>query len=539
MAFSRVSSAQIDGLDPHIVTIETDISRGLFSFSLVGLPDKAVEESRDRVSAAIQNSGFKSHKQKNEKVVIALAPAELKKTGPVFDLGIALGYLLSSQEINFDPEGKLFLGELSLDGHIRSIFGVLPAVLRAKELGFREIFVPPTNAKEAALIKGISVFSATTLGEVIAHLDPEGTAKRIKKLQKYGSKSPKVYPSPLKTLLPHQPTAFEDTRVTEKSAQITSLKDISGQENAKRGLEIAAAGGHNILLFGPPGTGKTLLAKAFARLLPKLSFEDALEVTAIHSASGTLVETVISRPPFRAPHHTSSYVSIVGGGVYPRPGEITLAHKGVLFLDEFPEFDKRVIESLREPLEERSLTVSRSQKTSRFPADIILIAAMNPCPCGNRGSSKECRCAPKDLARYERKLSGPIMDRIDLWVEVGEITLSTLGKISGAERKKRKKEEERVRSHIAQALALQSLRYKKEGLKNAHLNSRTIHKNIKANNNVYALLENAAEELGLTARGYHKMLKVARTIADIEGSSALTEEHLLEALQYRQKPLFV
>jgi magnesium chelatase family protein len=539
MGFSKVSSAQIDGLDPHIVTIETDISSGLFSFSLVGLPDKAVEESRDRVSAAIQNSGFKSHKQKNEKVVIALAPAELKKTGPIFDVGIALGYLLAAKEIFFDPEEKLFLGELSLDGHIRPIDGALPAVLHAKERGFKEIFVPRANAKEAALIAGVSIFSPSTLSEAIAHLDPKGTAKRGKKLQKEGSVYLTEHYKNLKTLLPHPPTVFEETRDAENFRQKSTLKDIRGQENAKRALEIAAAGGHNILLFGPPGTGKTLLAKAFAELLPKLPFENALEVTAIHSASGTLVDTLISRPPFRAPHHTSSYVSIVGGGAYPRPGEITLAHKGVLFLDEFPEFDKRVIESLREPLEERSLTVSRSQKTSRFPADVILIAAMNPCPCGNRGSSKECKCAPKDLARYERKLSGPVMDRIDLWVEVGEITLSKLRNISSTEKRLQEKEERMIRRRIAKALSRQALRYKREGIKNAHLNPRTIHKHLKAEERVYVLLENAAVELGLTARGYHKMLKVARTIADLEGSTALKEEHLLEALQYRQKPLFV
>ncbi|MEX0909742.1 MAG: YifB family Mg chelatase-like AAA ATPase [Candidatus Paceibacterota bacterium] len=539
MAFSKVSSAQIDGLDPHIVTIETDISRGLFSFSLVGLPDKAVEESRDRVSAAIQNSGFKSHKQKNEKVVVALAPAELKKTGPVFDLGIALGYLLSAEEINFNPEDKLFLGELSLDGSIRPINGVLSAVLHARKLGFKEIFVPQANADEAALISGVSIFSPDTLIEAVSHLDPSGTIKRNNAFQKGGIKSPKKQYENFKSLLPHQLTTFEDKAGLKELQQRSTLKDIRGQENAKRALEIAAAGGHNILLFGPPGTGKTLLAKAFAELLPKLPFDDALEVTAIHSASGTLIDTVVTHPPFRAPHHTSSYVSIVGGGAYPRPGEITLAHKGVLFLDEFPEFDKRVIESLREPLEERSLTISRSQKTSRFPADVILIAAMNPCPCGNRGSSKECRCAPKDLARYERKLSGPIMDRIDLWVEVGEITLSKLRKVSSTEKKADEKTEKKVRARIARALSTQALRYKKDGVKNAHLNPRTIHKNIKADESVYTLLENAAEELNLTARGYHKMLKVARTIADLEGSKNLKEEHLLEALQYRQKPLFL
>ncbi|MEX0933144.1 MAG: YifB family Mg chelatase-like AAA ATPase [Candidatus Paceibacterota bacterium] len=538
MGFSKVASAQIDALDPHIVTVETDISRGLFSFSLVGLPDKAVEESRDRVSAAIQNSGFKSHKQKNEKVVIALAPAELKKTGPIYDLAIALGYLLSSGDVNFNSDTKLFLGELSLDGYVRPVRGVLSLVRYAKELGFKEIFVPPANAREAALIKGVSIFSPPTLRDAVAHLDPKGTYARATELSL--KKSNKKIFEHLRTLLPHNQTPLLDKKSRGTRSMSSSLKDIRGQEGAKRALEIAAAGGHNILLFGPPGTGKTLLAKAFAELLPPLSFEDALEVTAIHSATGILEDALITRAPFRSPHHTSSYVSIVGGGAYPKPGEITLAHNGVLFLDEFPEFDKRVIEALREPLEERSLTVSRSQKSSRFPADVTLVAAMNPCPCGNRGSSKECRCAPKDLVRYERKLSGPIMDRIDLWVEVGEVTLATLGVISKEQQKANKEAEKRACSRIARARTIQKTRYAKTGAtKNAHLGPREIHRLVQADEKVYTLLERAAGELGLSARGYHKMLKVARTIADLEDSKRVTEEHLLEALQYRQKPLFL
>lgn len=538
MGFSKVASAQIDALDPHVVTIETDISSGLFSFSLVGLPDKAVEESRDRVSAAIQNSGFKSHKQKNEKVVIALAPAELKKTGPIFDLGIALGYLLSSGDVSFSSEDKLFLGELSLDGYVRPVRGVLSLVRHAKQLGFKEVFVPPANAREAALIKGVSVFSPRTLSDAVAHLDPRGVYARATR-HSVKKTSHNLFEH-LTTQLPHSPTPHPEKKTGRAKNTQSSLKDIRGQEGAKRGLEIAAAGGHNILLFGPPGTGKTLLAKAFTELLPPLSFEEALEVTAIHSATGVLEGSLMTHAPFRAPHHTSSYVSIVGGGAYPQPGEITLAHKGVLFLDEFPEFDKRVIEALREPLEERSLTVSRSQKSSRFPADVILIAAMNPCPCGNRGSSKECRCAPKDLVRYERKLSGPIMDRIDLWVEVGEITLRTLGVISKEQQKTNREEERRARLRIARALTIQKARYAKTGgSKNAQLGPREIHRLVRANEKVYALLERAAGELGLSARGYHKMLKIARTIADLESSKTVTEEHLLEALQYRQKPLFL
>lgn len=535
MTFSRVTSAQLDGLEPNIVTVETDISDGLFSFSLVGLPDKAVEEAKDRVSAAIKNTGFKSHKQKNQKVVISLAPAELKKTGPAFDLAIAVGYLLSSGEISFDPSGKLFLGELSLDGGVRSVNGALPIVRHARNLGFKEVFVPPENAKEAALVEGISIFSPATLQDLISHLDPRGAYKKMIRPQKGGMReNPFVH---AKSISPHPKTHFKKG---ESAKARTTLGEIRGQTNAKRALTIAAAGGHNVLLFGPPGTGKTLLARAFVELLPGLSFEEALEVTSIHSAAGALRGALIERPPFRAPHHTSSHVAIIGGGTLPRPGEITLAHKGVLFLDEFPEFDRRVIESLREPLEERMLTVSRSQRSALFPADVILIAAMNPCPCGNRGSSKECVCSPKDLVRYERKLSGPIVDRIDLWVEVGEVALSNLRKLPESERKEREREVQEIKKKIEQAIVAQETRFDgRKETRNAHMNAEFLNTKLGASDAVYETLESAAQMLGLSARGYHKMLKVSRTVADLEGSEEVTEEHILEALQYRQKPLFL
>lgn len=534
MGFSKLSSAQLDGLEAHIVTIETDITRGLNSFNLVGLPDKAVEESRDRVSSAIKNSDLRSYKQKNERVVISLAPAELKKTGPIFDLGIALGYLLASGDVDFDPKGRIFLGELSLDGHIRPINGVLSIAQAAKNEGLLEVFVPRENAREAALVEGIKVYALSTLSEVISHLDPSGNMKRYE--NKKGDKAKKSSAQAFISLLPEPSTKLKSE--PEKRSDRIRLDDIRGQAAAKRALEIASAGAHNILLFGPPGTGKTLLAKAFSSLLPDLSLDEALEVTAIHSAAGTLKEAFITRPPFRAPHHTSSYVSIVGGGAYPRPGEMTLAHRGVLFLDEFPEFDRRVIESLREPLEERFLTVSRSQKTAIFPANIILIAAMNPCPCGNHGSSKECRCTPGDLARYERKLSGPILDRIDLWVEVGRIETKELRVTK--EKEDGNKEEVAATKRIAEAQARQRKRLERTGkTRNSHLGPREITKYVNATEDVYELIENAVDELDLSARGYHKILKVARTIADLDGSEQVREEHLLEALQYRQKRIFL
>lgn len=531
MSFSKISSAQIDGLAAKIITIETDITEGLYAFSLVGLPDKAVEESHDRVSSALKNSGFKSYKQKNEKVVISLAPAELKKTGPVFDLGVALGYLLASEEIDFDPQGKIFLGELSLNGELRPITGTLSIVEFAKSQGFSEVYLPASNVKEAALVKDTKIFGIKNLRELIVHLDPAGEIKRSSRAEGVSPQETTV----LRTFLPQPPT--DPKEISKRVYENVFLDDIRGQDSAKRALEIAASGGHNVLLFGPPGTGKTLLAKAFASLLPDLTHEDALEVTSIHSAVGILKETFISRPPFRSPHHTSSYVSIVGGGAYPQPGEITLAHRGVLFLDEFPEFDRRVIESLREPLEEKHLIISRSQKTAHFPADIILVAAMNPCPCGNRGSNQICRCTPGDLARYERKLSGPILDRIDLWVEVGKIEASQLR----ADNKARNKQEtESAKKRIRGAIDRQRERLKKsKRSRNAELGPKEIGEYIDASEEVYSILEQAVDNLGLSARGYHKILKVAQTIADLESSKRVEEAHILEALQYRQKSLFL
>ena len=513
MAFSRVYSAQTNLLKGQIITIETDLSRGLHSFNIVGLPDKAVEESKDRVSSAIKNSGYKSPKSTNQKIIVSLAPADFKKEGPFFDLAVALGYLLSSGEINFAPEKKIFLGELSLNGELQSIRGALPLVEEAKNNGFEEIFLPKQNTKEAALIDGVKIFGASNLKEVINHLN----LKQETDINKNFKLSP------------------EEKTIIKKGIKKYNIdfSDIRGQEGAKRGLEIAAAGGHNIAMTGPAGTGKTMLARGFSQILPELDNNEILEITSIHSIAGTLKDNLLTEPPFRAPHHTASHVSIVGGGVYPKPGEITLAHRGVLFLDEFPEFEKRVIESLRQPLEDNIVNISRAKGSAVFPSNFILIAAMNPCPCGNLGSeNKECICRPSDLARYQRKLSGPIMDRIDIWVQVGNVDYQKLGGESSGEKTRT------IKKRVAGARQRQEKRFKKfrRNIKNnSAMNVKDITKITPLGIEVRELLNQSAEKLSLSARAYHRVIKLARTIADLEESEEIKTSHLLEALQYRPR----
>ena len=503
MSVSRVFSAQTTALSVSLVEIETDLSRGLYAFSIIGIPDQAVEEAKDRVGAAIKNSGLTSPKQKNQKIVISLAPASEKKEGAIFDLPIALSYLLASEEIHFDTKNKIFLGELSLDGTLRSTRGVLSISKFAKDEGVEEIYVPKDNAKEAALVDGIKVFGVESLKELLSHL--EG-----------------------KKLIQQQPkTVFGKS--TEDS--LTDFSDVRGQERAKRGLLIAAAGGHNVAMYGPPGTGKTMLAKAFASILPPLTFDEALEATSIHSVAGVLKQFIVN-PPFRSPHHTSSYVSLVGGGATPKPGEVTLAHRGVLFMDEFPEFERRVIESLRQPLEDKVISVARAKGTARFPADVILVAAMNPCPCGNFGfRGKQCVCTPSALQRYRRKMSGPIVDRIDLWLEVDRVLPSDLsGETEGAK-------SHVYRSKVADARNKQTKRFgeKSKITKNAEMSARDIINFVPLSNDARQTLNMAAERMNFSPRVYHRMLKVARTIADLDESEDIKREHILEAVEYRPK----
>lgn len=512
MNFSKILSAQNHLLKAHIVSVETDISQGLHAFSIVGLPDKAVEEAKDRVSSAIKNSGFKSPKQTNAKIIVSLAPADIKKEGPIFDLPIALGYLLAAEEIAFDPQDKIFIGELALDGSVRKVRGTLSYARLAKELGIKEMYVPKENAPEASLIHDVTVFGVETLAEIVSHLD---TKRKNRKLI--------------------QQTPPLDPHTLQKNKKDNStIDDVIGQTTAKRGLVIAASGLHNIALYGPPGTGKTMLARALQSILPPLSFEDMLEVTEIHSVAGTLEHNLLLEPPVRSPHHTSSYVSLVGGGSTPKPGEVTLAHKGILFLDEFPEFDKKVIESLRQPLEDRIVSISRAKGSATFPAHFILVAALNPCPCGNRGiRGKECICSPRDLKRYERKLSGPIMDRIDMWIEVSKIDHEKL-----LEKRNSLLETEKARTDVLQARLLQHERFKKlkiQATSNSTIHPRDLGKAIFLSPEAETILNQAAKVHDLSGRGYHRTVKLARTIADIEGSETIQAPHILEALQYRQK----
>ncbi len=503
MALSRIYSIGLTGLDGCLIETEADVSMGLPAFDIVGLPDAAVKESKERVRSAISNTGFEFPLKK---VTINLAPGDMKKEGPGFDLPIALSVLLTDGQIAVkNPEDYIFFGELSLGGELRPVNGALPMVLSAKDMGKTKVILPLANTDEVSIVSGIEVYGAEKLTDVINHLT--------------GTK-------------PIEPAKGNlELFMEERSKTPLDFADVRGQGAVKRALEIAAAGGHNCLMIGSPGSGKTMLAQRLPGILPELSFDEAIEVTKIHSVAGTLPsrEPVISKRPFRSPHHTTSPVSLAGGGRVPRPGEISLAHNGVLFLDELPEFRKDALEVLRQPIEDRVVNISRVNGTITYPCNFMLVAAMNPCPCGYFGDPKRrCMCTPANIHKYLGKISGPMLDRIDLHIDVAPVEYSHL--TSGA------KEESSadIRARVNRARNLQIERYREYGVySNSQLTSSLMQKFCRLGEKENAMLSAAFDKMGLTARAYSRIVKVSRTIADLEGCENIELRHIAEALQYR------